>query len=137
MKQFIVLLAVLPLMLGLLMQIGLAQGNFALTLRAESIVRDLREAAAEAGGFSNALRLGAAARLSDAAGVAPGDISVAADETPGADGVLRYRVEIPIRRLMAAPALFGMGDRENSGVYVIEGEVHARTEEADEASPAD
>ncbi|MDR2163678.1 MAG: hypothetical protein LBO70_07055, partial [Clostridiales Family XIII bacterium] len=63
MKQFIVLLAALPLMLGLLMQIGLSQSNFALTVRAESIVRDYREAAADAGGFSDALRTEAAMRL--------------------------------------------------------------------------
>jgi hypothetical protein len=126
MKQFIVLLAILPLMLGLLMQTGLAQGNFALTVRAESIVRDAREAAADAGGFTDGLRAETAARLADIAGVPPGDIAVTADGAPGADGVLRYRFGIPIRRLMAAPALFGVRDRENFGVYVIEGEVHAR-----------
>jgi hypothetical protein len=132
MKQFIVLLAVLPLMLGLLMQIGLAQGNFALTVRAESIVRDAREAAADAGGFTDALRAETAARLARAAGVSPGDIAFAADGAPNEDGVLRYRVEIPVRRIIAAPALFDVKESENSGVYVIEGEVRARIEEEEE-----
>jgi hypothetical protein len=129
MKQFIVLLAALPLMLGLLMQIGLAQGNFALTVRAESIVRDCREYAADAGGFSDALRAEMATRIADATGASPGDISVNADETPDADGVIRYRVEIPIRRLVAAPALFGIAPHENSGNYVIEGTVRVRMHE--------
>jgi hypothetical protein len=128
MKQFIVLLAVLPLMLGLLMQIGLAQSAFAVTVRAESIVRDCREAAADEGGFTDALRVEAKARLADVTGVPPGDISVAADETPDGEGRLRYRFDIPIRRLMAAPALFGVEGSKNSGVYVIEGEVRARTD---------
>ncbi|MDR1495779.1 MAG: hypothetical protein LBS67_02515 [Clostridiales Family XIII bacterium] len=129
MKQFIALLAILPLILGLLMQIGLAQGNFALTVRAESIARDCREAAADAGGFSEALRTEAASRLARAAGVSPGEISVAADEDPTADGSLRYRFEIPIRRLVAAPALFGVKSDKNSGVYVIEGTIRARADE--------
>jgi hypothetical protein len=131
MKQFIALLAVLPLMLGLLMQIGLAQRNFTLTVRAESIARDLREAATEAGGFSDALCAEAAAKFADAAGVAPGDIAITADETPDDDGVARYRVAIPVRRLVAAPALFGVGNSDNSGVYVIEGSARARPDKSD------
>jgi hypothetical protein len=129
MKQFIVLLAILPLMLGLLMQVGLAQSNFALTVRAESIARDCREAAADEGGFSDALRAEAAARLADVSGVSPGELSVAADETPDSEGRLSYRFGIPIRRLTATPALFGVKKGANTGTYILEGTVHARTEE--------
>jgi hypothetical protein len=130
-KQFIVLLATLPLMLGLLLQIGLAQGNFALTVRAESIVRDCREYAAESGGFTDAVRSGMAGRLAGVAGALPGDILIDADSQPDADCVLRYRVGVPIKRLTAAPALFGVDPGENSGVYIIEGSVRIRAEEAD------
>ncbi|MDR1292130.1 MAG: hypothetical protein LBJ91_01860 [Clostridiales Family XIII bacterium] len=140
MKQFIVLLATLPLVLGLLMQIGLAQGNFALTVRAESIVRDCREYAADAGGFSDAIREEMAERLAEATGTPPTGIYITADETPDADGVVRYRVEIPIRRLVAAPTLFGIATHENSGNYVIEGMIRVRTAEdppTEEDEPSD
>jgi hypothetical protein len=136
-KQFIVMLAALPLMLGLLMQIGLSQGNFALTLRAESIARDFREEAADAGGFSHAMRAEAAVRLADAAGVQPGDISVEADSSPDADGALRYRIGVPVRKLTATPLLFGVNPKDNSGVYVIEGEVRVRAVEDDPAAGDD
>jgi hypothetical protein len=129
MKQFIVLLAALPLVLGLLMQIGLAQNNFALTVRAESIVRDCREYAADSGGFSGSIRTEMTARLAKATGVQPGDISVTADETPDSGGVIRYRVEVPIRRLVASPSLFGIAAHENSGTYVLEGTVRIRADE--------
>jgi hypothetical protein len=140
MKQFIVLLAALPLMLGLLMQIGLAQSNFALTVRAESIVRDCREYAVDAGGFSGEIRAEMATRLAEMSGARPGDISMDVDETPDTDGIIRYRVEIPIRRLVAAPTLFGIAQHENSSAYVIEGTVRVHTEEeepTDEDAPAD
>jgi hypothetical protein len=125
MKQFLVLLAILPLMLGLLTQISLSQSNFALTVRAESIMRDCREAAAHSGGFSAELRMETATRLANVAGVSPADISIEADEAPDADGVMRYRAAVPVRRLMAAPAIFGVDSRDNSSIYVIEGSVHA------------
>jgi hypothetical protein len=69
-------------------------------------------------------------RLAEAAGVSPGEISVTADEAPDAGGIIRYRVEVPVRRLVAAPSLFGVGSGENSGVYVIEGAAHTRIPEA-------
>jgi hypothetical protein len=125
MKQFIVLMAMLPLMLGLIMQTGLAQSNFTLTVRAESIVRDCREIAAAEGGFSDALRAEMAARLAEAAGVTPGDIGISADEEPDGNGVIRYHLSVPVRRLVAAPGLFSVNTQENAGVYRIEGYVKA------------
>jgi hypothetical protein len=132
MKQFIVLLALLPLLLGLIMQVGQAQGNFALTVRAESIVRDAREAAAGAGGFDADIRAEMAARLAAVAGVAPGDVSVEADAAPDGDGELRYRVAVPVRRLVAAPAIFGIKPSENAGVYTIEGKVTVHRQDAED-----
>jgi hypothetical protein len=70
-----------------------------------------------------------AVRLAEAAGAQPGDISVAADTMPDADGVIRYRVEVPVRRLVASPALFGVAPHENSGTYVVEGTVRIREHE--------
>jgi hypothetical protein len=54
---------------------------------------------------------------------------VTADKTPDAGGVIRYRVEVPIRRLVASPALFGVASHENSATYVIEGTVRVREDE--------
>jgi hypothetical protein len=137
MKQFIVLLAVLPLMLGLIMQIGLAQGNFALTVRAESIVRDCREYAAASGGFTDDVRREMTSRLADAAGEQPEDISLTADAVPDADGALRYRVGVPEKRLTAAPSLFGTDPAKNSGVYVIEGVTRVPAPDSEEEPGAD
>jgi hypothetical protein len=130
MKQFIVLLAALPLMLGLIMQIGLAQSNFTLTARAEGIVRDCREMAAEKGGFTARVRSELGRRLSGVCGGADGIVIIAEDE-PDEEGAVRYRVEIPVKKLVAAPRLFGIKPGENSGVYVMEGEIYAHEEEAE------
>jgi hypothetical protein len=134
MKQFIVLLATLPLMLGLIMQIGLSQSVWTLAVRAEQIVREGAEAAAEAGGFGSGIREDIAGRIARAAGVPQGSVSVEADRTPDAEGRLSYRVTVPVRRLVAAPRLFGVSDADNKGTYTIEGSVRAREEPVEQAS---
>jgi hypothetical protein len=140
MKQFIVLLAVLPLTLALIMQIGLAQSNFALIAAAESIVRgSAAPAAADAGGFTNDIRADMAGRLHAATGVPRADISIDADRKAGADGAISYRVSVPIRRLVAAPGIFGISQKDNFATYTIEGTVYGRkeperTEEAADAA---
>ncbi|MDR0519880.1 MAG: hypothetical protein LBG82_07545 [Clostridiales Family XIII bacterium] len=139
MKQFIVLLAILPLTLGLIMQMGLAQSNFSRIAAAESIVRgNAAPAAADAGGFTSDILAAMVLRLESACGIPPSDVAIDADSKAGADGTISYRVSVPIRRLVAAPGIFGIDPKDNSAVYTIEGTVYRRmppeeTEEAEDA----
>jgi hypothetical protein len=132
MKQFIVLMAVLPLMLALIMQIGQAQSNFMLIARAERVVDAYANSAGRAGGFSAEIGGAMAMRLAEICGVAASDIPMTLDGAPGADGLIRYRVGVPVNRLVAASSFFGIKEADNVGLLMIEGEVSNQSEsEAD------
>jgi hypothetical protein len=120
----------LPLILGLIMQVGLSQSNFATLAAAESIVRGrAAPAAADAGGFTDSIRADMAVRLSNVCGVSAADIHISADSKPNTDGYISYQVTVPIRRLVAAPGLFGVKSANNTGRYKIEGTAYARIED--------
>ena len=138
MKQLIVLLATLPVILGLLMQIGLAQQNFVKIMRIEQIVEDHRWQASEAGGFTNDIAQDMAVKISGVSGVPESGISMALDP-PGNDGphYIHFRIEILAFRLVAANKLFGINDSENSGSYVIEGSVISHIPKEDLSSNLD
>ena len=135
MKQFIVLMAVIPVMLGLLMQVGLAQQNFTRLMRVEQIIEDYRWEASLQGGFSSGMRSELAGKLAEACGV-PGDSIALSLDPPGASmsSQISYRIEIPGFRKVAANRLFGIPDADNEGRYVIEGSVPSRLEPPPEPS---
>jgi hypothetical protein len=127
MKQFIVLLAVLPLMLGMLMQIGLAQSNFSKIMRIEQIVEDYRYEASEAGGFTAEMRLAMTYKLARASGAGAGEVYLYLDPPrPAGFGDIHYSIGVPTGKLVAANKLFGIKDRDNDGYYRIEGSVPNR-----------
>ncbi|MDR0817679.1 MAG: hypothetical protein LBN35_03475 [Clostridiales Family XIII bacterium] len=138
MKQFIVLLAVLPLMLGMLMQIGLAQTNFTKIMRIEQIIEDYRYEASEAGGFTPEMKQEMAAKLARASGTGAGEIYLNLDPPRPADmeGEINYSIVLPAGKLVAANRLFGIKDKDNDGYYKIEGSVPNRnTPEIPEPEP--
>jgi hypothetical protein len=70
-----------------------------------------------------------ATRLSNVCGVSATDIHISADSKPNTDGYISYQVTVPIRRLVAAPGLFGVKSANTTGRYKIEGTAYARIEE--------
>ena len=126
MKQFIVLIATLPIILGLLMQIGLAQQNFIKLMRVEQIVGDYRAVAAQSGGFSYSMGSDMRHELSAASGVAESSIVMYLDpQKDSGGGSISYRIEIPGFKLVAANRLFGIKDSDNNSAYIIEGTVQS------------
>ncbi|MDR2487229.1 MAG: hypothetical protein LBD12_04620 [Clostridiales Family XIII bacterium] len=127
MKQFIVLAAILPLLLGILMQIGLAQTNFTKVMRIEQIVEDYRWEASENGGFSQGMRDGLARDLSAVTGAPSENILLVLDPPrPAGSGRIHYRIGLPTGKLVAAGKLFGIQDSDNDGYYALDGSVPNR-----------
>jgi hypothetical protein len=124
MKQFIVLLAVLPVMLLFAAQFILEQQNEMKISLITDIVYEAKEEAKQLGGFdTEALRT----RLSESLGVepseivieAPGMYSVKRVESDGSRGVIRYKVIVPLHEVTAGKKYLGIQDEKTYG-YKIE-----------------
>ena len=123
MKQLIVLAAVLPILMIFTMQTLYDQRSN----RSISIVNDIVHAAKEEarveGGFTWEIQGRLRRSLSDALSVAPDDIRIVCSER---GGLLYYRVEAPIRNVMAGGRLLGISEAENRYMYVIDSYTRAR-----------
>ena len=129
-------MATIPIVLGLLMQVGLAQQNFARQMRIEQIVEDYRWVASEEGGFNSSLAYGFRSDLSKASGMPENSVSLQLDAPKAAgSGDISYRIEIYGFKLVAANRLFGIKDTENSSAYVIAGSVPNRKQDIKEPEP--
>ena len=117
MKQFIVLAAVLPLMMIFVMQAGYDQKNgYAISLIHDIVYASKEEAKAE-GSFTSEIQNRLRKNLSRALDVAPREISIFCKEE---GDTLYYRVEAPIKRVVAGNKLLGIKDEENQYTYVID-----------------
>ena len=124
MKQFIVLLAVIPVMLLFFMQFSLEQRNNMKISLMTDIVYAAKEEAKQKGGFDeDALRT----ELSEKLGVSPEEIiievpkegSVKRIGTDGSRGIIYYSVTVPIGEVSAGSKYFGIKDGAKYG-YRIE-----------------
>ena len=117
MKQFIVLIAVLPIMLLFLAQFALEQQNATKIAMISDIVYEAKEEAKQQGGFDEEkLR----EKLSEKLGVDPGDIyidapgihSVKRVEKDGNRGIINYTVTVPLGDVTAGKKYLGIkGDK--------------------------
>ena len=124
MKQFLVLLAVLPVMLLFMMQFALEQQKSAKIAMITDIVYAAKEEAKQNGGFDeDALR----SELSEKLGVDASDIMIEAPpvhsvrriEKDGSRGVIEYTVIVPIGEIYAGKRYLGIEDSARYG-YRIE-----------------
>lgn len=126
MKQFIVLLAIFPVMMLFLLQFAADQRHGRMIGEIQEIVYSAKELAKQEGYFSteicNEMREG----LSRVVGVGPEGIII---ESPpwiknrygdGEDRLIYFKVSIPIRRVMAGSEFFGWTEEENTYQYVID-----------------
>ena len=134
MKQFLVLLAVLPLMLVFFVQFSVDQINSMRAAQLTDIVYAAKEQAKQEGCFSADLQDRLRDDISSRLGISPDAVSIEADSTPvsrlySADGfssadwergLIHYRVSVDIGPAMAGTALFGIKEKDNIDTYVID-----------------
>jgi len=126
MKQFIVLIAVLPVMLLFLVQFTLEQKNSLAIARIQDIIYVAKEEAKQEGYFSAEIKDRLKNKISQATGISSERIIVESEDTikfrydTGNERLIYYRVEVPIDEVMAGSRLLGISKEENSYIYVID-----------------
>ena len=124
MKQFIVLLAVLPVMLLFIAQFSLEQQNYTKISLITDIVYEAKEEAKQLGGFDTD---GLRAKLSEALDIeasgiiieAPEKYAVPRIEADGSRGIISYKVIVPLHEVTAGRKYLGIKDDRVYG-YKIE-----------------
>lgn len=126
MKQFIVLLGILPLLLVFLVQFSLEQTNSSRLDRLHNHVSAAKEVAKQDGYFTQENMERMKANIARDFKIDKDTILVDATITPryrvnGFDEreLIYYKVSVPIEQIMAGNRLFGISDEENRGYYTI------------------
>ena len=126
MKQFIVLMAILPIMLVFVIQIGHDQKNGEKINRIQSVVYAGKEKAKQEGCFTPQIKSDIKSGIEKSTGIPASEIKVISDgivkhRYDGPEGrLIHYRVEVPIDDVMAATNFFRISDHENRYKYVID-----------------
>jgi hypothetical protein len=126
MKQFIVLMAVLPIMLLFLLQFTLEQKNSLVIARVQDFTNAAKEEAKQEGYFTEDIKERLKCKISQATGISAERIVIESENSAkfrynvGNERLIYYRVEVPIEEVMAGSRLLGISQEENSYVYVID-----------------
>jgi hypothetical protein len=127
MKQFIVFLAVMPIMLIFVMQFGLEQMNNSRILRLENFVYTSKEMAKQSGYFSDSNILELKSKIAEEFELNTEEISFEGTITPkyrvnqfDERELIFYKVSVPIKKIMAGASLIGISNEENQGYYTID-----------------
>ncbi len=130
MKQFIVLIGILPIMMLFIMQFGLTQINNHMIATAEEYVYAAKETAKQDGYFSEKNISDLKNKIAKVFKVSPDEILVENERVIkyrknffDEREMINYRVRIPIKKIMAGARLLGIKDDDNKGYYVISGTV--------------
>ncbi|MBQ4506822.1 MAG: hypothetical protein II971_06195 [Firmicutes bacterium] len=127
MKQFIVLMAVLPLMLVFFAQFTLDQINSSRIGILTDFVYLSKEEARQDGCFTASNLASLRSRISNALGIDEGDIEIEATESvqyrvlsgSGGRGLVHIKLRVPIGQVMAGRSLFGIR-QDNTYYYTVE-----------------
>lgn len=134
MKQFIVLVAILPLMLVFFVQFSMDQVNSSRTGLLSDMVYAAKEKAKQEGCFTKDITDELRDNICSAFGISPSDVVIEATDTvkyrimdagtyTQADwerGLIYYKVSVPVGELMAGRRLFGIRESDNTYLYTIE-----------------
>ena len=126
MKQFIVLTAILPILLLFMTQLVYDQKNNDAVNQIQALVYAAKENAKQEGCFTADIKGKLRKDLSEALGLAPDEIVIESSEevkyryNKGEDRLIRYRVEVPVKNVMAGAGFFRMTEEENTVRYVID-----------------
>lgn len=131
MKQFIVLMAVLPLLLLFMLQMSLDQMNYVQMGRLADAVYIAKEQARAEGCFSEEVTGALRERIAAALSLSPEDVCIEASAEPvprmtaegwrsEGRGLIHYRVSVPAGRHMACPGLAGLSEEENAWIFSVD-----------------
>lgn len=126
MKQFIVLMAILPILLIFMLQFILDNKNSHVIGRVQDIIFAAKEEAKQEGFFTAEIKEGMKRSIGEAVGIEPEEVVIESDDEmkfryeTGEGRLIRYRVEVPMKEVMAGGRLFGIPDEENRYVYIID-----------------
>ena len=128
MKQFIVLLGVLPILLIFLLQYTLDQKNNDNIGRLQDYVYTAKEQAKQQGFFTTNIKSDLIDKIANDFGINEGDMEIVLGETPkyrtgdfDEREIIYYKISVPIEKIMAGNRFFGISDEENRSMYTIEG----------------
>ena len=129
MKQFIVLMAVLPFMLLFMVQFTVEQQHSSQFLRLQNYVYTAKEQAKQDGYFTQENIELLEDKICDTFDVEKGEIEIEATASAryrinefDERELINYRVVVPVKNMMSGAGFFGISTEENTGYYVIENE---------------
>ena len=121
------MMAVLPFLLVFMLQFTVEQVNHHQISRFQQIVNESAQAAKQDGCFTDANISRMKAEIASVFNISPAEIVIEADTTPkyrvnrfDERELIHYRVQVPIKQLVAGASFFGISDSENCGMYTIE-----------------
>ena len=126
MKQFIVLMAVLPIMLVLLLQFTNDQANSEKVAFVQSVVYAAKEDAKQEGCFTDEIKERIVSDICSGLSVPPEYVEIEADDevkyryAEGDGRYINYRVSVRLDNVMAGGRLLGIEEEKNFTTYVID-----------------
>lgn len=124
MKQLIVLMAVLPIMIIFIMQMGLDQKNAQTLAAIQSCTYAAKEQAKQEGCFTEAICSDLRRNISKLTNIKEENIEIEADRNLkyrySDDKLIHYKVSVKVGNIMAANRVFGLSDKENSYKFSVE-----------------
>lgn len=126
MKQFIVLMAVLPILIIFMLQMGLDQKNSEIASIVQSSVYAAKEQAKQEGCFTKEIKEKLKDDITKLTGISSNKINIEADSktkyryAKGDDRLIYYKVTVKIDELMVANNIYGISDDNNSYNFTIE-----------------
>ena len=124
MKQLIVLMAVLPIMIIFIMQMGLDQKNAQTLTAIQSCTYAAKEQAKQEGCFTEAICSDLRRNISKLTNIKEENIEIEADRnlkfSYSYDKLIHYKVSVKVGNIMAANSVFGLSDKENSYKFSVE-----------------
>lgn len=126
MKDFIVCMAVIPLLILFMLQIVMDQKNNEITEIIQSMTYAAKEDAKQAGGFTPEIKQKLISDIHEKTGIDTNKIEVTADQnlkfrySIGDNRLIHYRIEVEIEGIMAGNRFYGIKDSENCYTYVID-----------------
>lgn len=126
MKQFIVLMAVLPIMMIFLLQFSTDQVSSEKIAFIQSVVYAAKEDAKQEGCFTEEIKEEIIDEISEGLGIPEEYITVTADEevkyrySKGAGRLINYKVSVRLDGIMAGGELLGIKEEDNKFIYTID-----------------
>ncbi|WP_312653647.1 hypothetical protein [Aminipila sp.] len=126
MKQFIVLMGVLPILIIFMLQMGLDQKNSQITSIIQASVYAAKEDAKQEGCFTNEIKEKLKNEITRLTGITSEKINIETDSkvkyrySNGEERLIYYKITVKIDELMAANNIYGISDEDNRYNYVID-----------------